>query len=329
MNVCGRAAGAAALLICLLSLTACGAKNVPSVDSGTFVPPRAGQRGLPKPVDAKTGKSSLSAPMGQLAYQMPILPIKFSIDKDFNIAVTYEGKIVTPVGVLEVSGGTVTDTQNRTLPAGPPDATQVIICRDGVTRHGCVGYRIDTGRKLHIVMDGRFVQDIERNRIIIRAKAGSTITVTDSGPPAKTGPYGPARIDIEEFDFTETSPAVEVDVEHLQGGTMNDLSYNHLTGELKLINETQAGGLKKYREQAGNWHRAAGIGLHDKLPGEYECLHTPRAAWRSSFGADDLSADTIITCIKTAEGDLGYLVIGRDRDQKPVAYHVYSYIWVR
>lgn len=328
MNIRRSAAGAAALIFGLLTLTACGT-DAPSVDSGTFVPPRAGERGLPKPAPGKLQGSSRSAPMGQLAYQLPILPIKFSIDKDLNIAVTYDGKIVTPLGIFEVSGGRAMDRENRPLPPGSADVTQVIICREGVPGHSCEGYSIDTERKLHIVMDGRFVQDIERNRIIIHAKAGSTITVTDSGPPAKVGPYGPPRLDIEEFEFTLTSSAVEVDLEHRQGGTEVDLSYNHLTGGLKLINGTQIGGLRKYRESGGSWFRAAGIHLRDKLPGEYECLKTPRNNWRNAFGAEDLVADTIITCVKTAEGDLGYLVIGRDREQKPVAYHVYTCIWVR
>ncbi|HEU5156784.1 MAG TPA: hypothetical protein VFU43_07280 [Streptosporangiaceae bacterium] len=325
MNVRSSSARATVLLLSLFVLMACGG---PSVDSGTFVPPKAGERGLPKQI-AKTQRSSRSAPMGHVAYQTPILPIKFSIDSDFNIAVTYEGRIVTPLGTFELSGGAVKDRQNQALRAEPADVTQMIICRDVRTDGDCQGYRIDTGRKLHIVMDGRFVQDIERNRIILRAKAGSTITVTDNGPPRKVVPHGPARIDIEEFEFTSTSEPIEVDLERRQGGTTPDLSYSHLTGELAPINGTRIAGIKKYREKKGRWLRAPGIQLQDKLPGEYECLKIQRDAWQHRFGPKDLVADTVIACVKTAEGDLGYLVIGRDRAQKPVAYYVYSYTWVR
>jgi len=36
-----------------------------------------------------------------------------------------------------------------------------------------------------------------------------------------------------------------------------------------------------------------------------------------------------MTCIKTVEADLGYLIVRAERDEKPIGYHIYSYVWVR
>ena len=267
--------------------------------------------------------------MGHVAWQPPILPIKFSLDGQFNVQVTFEGNLLSPLGDFELGSDGVSLTKGRTLRTEPPDVTQLIICRNEAVPRHCKGYRIDTGRKLRIVMDGNFVQDVEQNRIVINAAPGSTITVTDDGPPQSTYVHGPARIDVEEFDFAATSNAVEVDLEHGQAGTRNDLAYDHLTGDFKLINGTRVSKLTKYAEKKGGWFHDPGIQFTGKVPGENECSLTPRDDWKPSFTSKDLNADAIVACVKSAEGDLGYLVIGRDRAAKPVAYHVYSYTWVR
>jgi len=275
-------------------------------------------RGRTSPFEARVG------------YDLPFLPITFSIDNDLNFKIEYDGKLVTPLGTFRYgTEGNLTSDRDNPLPPESGDVAQLIICRDGQEAQPCRAFKIGTGRKLHIAMNGRFIQDAERNRFVIHAAPGSTITVSDAGPPAPTGAHGPARIAIEEIDFSETSAATIVDLEHGQGGTTNDLSYDHITGELTPISGAKISKLVRYREKKGGWTRDAGINLGKKVPGENECLRTPQNDWKSTFARDDLKADTVIACVKTSEGEIGYLVIGRDRDEKPVAYHVYSYVWVR
>lgn len=59
--------------------------------------------------------------------------------------------------------------------------------------------------------------------------------VTDNGPPAKLEALGPARVDVEGFQFNETSKDTDVDLERSRSGTTTDLSYDHMTAELKPI----------------------------------------------------------------------------------------------
>ncbi|MCO5989922.1 hypothetical protein NE235_27795 [Actinoallomurus spadix] len=255
------------------------------------------------------------------------MPIMLSIDDGFHISVETSGRLVTPLGTFHLGAeGDLTDQNNKPLPAQPGDVTQLIICRSGSAGQ-CQGYQIGTGRRLHIEMDGHFTADVERKRIVIRAEPGSRITVSDSGPPAPVGARGPARIAIAEFDFNETGQATNVDLDRDQGGNTDDLSYDHVTGDLQPANGARFARLTRYREKK-HWF-STGISLGDKVPGENECLRTPADQWRQRFTGNDLAADTIIACVKTAEGELGYLVIGRDPHRKPVAYHVYSYVWVR
>jgi hypothetical protein len=89
-------------------------------------------------------------------------------------------------------------------------------------------------------MNGYFGQDFERNRIVIEAAPGSTIKLTDNGPPTKLEAFGPARVDVEEFHFNETSKDTDVDLERSRSGTTADLFYNHITAELKPINGAKA-----------------------------------------------------------------------------------------
>jgi len=319
---------AIAAFVCGSSLlAACGGGGA---DSGTFVPPKAGKRGLPGVPAGKRARGQNDPFEARAGYDLPFLPLTFSINDNLDFTVEYNGKLVTPIGTFHLSAeGDLTSDRDRPLPPEPGDVSQLVICRDGPDKQPCQAFKISTGRRLHIVMNGNFIQDAEPNRILIHAGSGSKITVSDAGPPAPVGAHGPARIAIEETDFNETSAATDVDLERRKGGTSDDLSYDHITGKLALIGGAKISQLARYREKSGSWVKDAGINLGKKIPGENECLQTPQAGWKSTFTDDDLKADTIITCVKTAEGEIGYLVIGRDRDRKPVAYHVYSYVWVR
>ncbi len=70
-------------------------------------------------------------------------------------------------------------------------------------------------------------------------------------------------------------------------------------------------------------------GSRDDYPSEQECIQKQREDWKNALDEDDLNVKDGIFCIKTAEGDIGFLFIEPDRSQKPVAYYVYSYTWVR
>lgn len=144
-------------------------------------------------------------------------------------------RLATLIGTVTVGVGVVKNLAGQPLPPQPADVTQLIICLKDSAMRRCQAYQIGTGRKIHIEMNGSFVQDVERNRITIEAAPGSTIKLTDNGPPTKLEAFGPARVDVEEFHFNETSEDTDVDLERSRSGTTTDLSYDHITTELKPI----------------------------------------------------------------------------------------------
>jgi len=312
------------LSVMLLGVTACGDD---SVDNGTKVQPHAGHDGLPD--RPKNGKSS-SKPAGYFSFQPDFVPITFNIGTDGHFSVDVSADIVTPMGRIGFSRNIAQTSDNhKDLPEQPFDVTQLIICQSGTDRQSCLGYTIDTGRKIHLALNGTFQQTVERNRITIDATPGSTITVDDAGGAAKVGPHPAARIDIEEFNFAAQSADTTVDLERDSSGSMPDLSYDHVTGELKPMNGAVVSRIRQY---AGVHHsccfRADGMPKMD-LPGENDCVQTKPGSWQQTFGPNDLKADLILACVETAESDFGYVVIGRDRSTKPVSYYLYSYTWVR
>ena len=175
--------------------------------------------------------------------------------------------------------------------------------------------------KIRIEMDGQFVTEIERNQYKIDAGPGSVINVIDNGPPTKLDVHGSARIAIENYRFHETSEDNGyLDLERSRSGTKADLSYDHITGQLKLENGAQVARLKKYKK------------LHQwkpDVPSENDCQQIPADQWNGAFGDKDFDQDNTMTCIKTVEADLGYLIVRAERDEKPIGYHIYSYVWVR
>jgi hypothetical protein len=305
MRVSIRVAGS--LAACTLTLAAC---------SG---PTPLDEMGLPpKPKD--TGGP---APVGNVSYQPPFLPFVISLDTNGSIRVATQAKIVTPLGAVTLGAGFVTSlVDNKPLPPRPADVTQLIVCPLGGNGTHCEAYQIDTGRKMRIEMDGRFIEEVEHNRVKIEAATGSTIKVIDIGPPSKLESHPAARIDVEGIHYYDTSGDTDVDLERSRSGTRNDLSYDHITGEMKPINGAQISQVKT----DGFWSTLDG----SDVPSENECLNTPANEWQDRFSADDLEdGDNVIVCIKTAEGDVGYLVIQVDGTRKPVRYEIYSYVWVR
>jgi len=258
--------------------------------------------------------------MGHIAYQPPLVPIMFTIDTSGSFRVTVTANVVTLLGTVTVGGSTVRDLTGAPLPSQPADVTQLIICEKDSAEQRCEAYQIGTGRKLRIEMNGSFVQDVESNRITIDAERGSTIEVTDNGPPTELGAFGPARMDVEEFHFYDTSEETEVDLERSRSGTIADLSYDHISGELKLINGAKVATYDTYDWREPN--------ERNDYPSEQECLQKRPEDWRA-FGKDDFEFKYLIACVKTAEGDLGFLFLDPDLDKKPDAYYVYTYTWVR
>jgi hypothetical protein len=294
---------AAGLILCFLILTACS--------SGPE------SRGLPERPRGTGGPS----PLGHIAYQPPLLPITFTIDTDGKIKVAVATRLVNVLGTVTVSGGIVTTPTGERLPPEPADVTQLIICQQDSAGQRCEAYQIGTGRKIRIEMNGNFVQDVERNRIVIEAALGSIIEVTDSGPPTKLEAFGPARLAVEEFRFHETSEETDVDLERSRSGTTTDLSYDHITADLKPIHGAKISIYESYR-----WTEPD---VRNDYPSELECLQVPAEDWKDAFSKDDLDHKYIVACIKTAEADMGFLLIEPDTDKKPVAYYVYTHTWVR
>lgn len=282
---------------------------------------RAESYGLPER-PAAPGAPNQEAPRGHISFQPPFAPISFEFDGQ-SLKVELEGKIVTPIGMVKLGGsaGEVVKEDGKALPVEPADATQLIVCRQDSNGQACDATRINTGRKITVEMNGKFVQEVERNRIVIHAAPGSTVKLTDSGPPTTVDVRGPAREDIEEFDFHATSQDTDVDLERSQGGVRADLRYDHVTGELSMINGAKLAPYDTY-----SWSKPK---VATDYPGEAECIAVEQSRWVERLDEDQLESEHVIVCVKTSEGDLGYLLVVPDRERKPVAFYVYSYVWVR
>lgn len=310
------------LLLPMVGLAACGGS---SPNTGAVVYPHPGIEGLP-PVPTPSGGAV--RPVGYFSYQLPIIPIAVTISTDGSISIDVSKDIASPLGDIRF-GGDVAETtaDRRPLPVEPVGVTQLIICKAGSSRQACRGYAIRTGRKVSIAMNGQFQQTIENGRVTIDAYPGSTVTVTDAGAPVTSNPRAAARIDVEDFYFSATSPYTEVNLEQSQKGWAADLSYDHVTGALALVNGAMVADIQLYQSGSGLFGESALPAMN--LPGENDCARTKPDSWRNAFTAAELRADVIVSCIFTAEKDFGYLVIGHDLTTKPVSYYIYSYTWVR
>jgi hypothetical protein len=151
--------------------------------------------------------------------------------------------------------------------------------------------------------------------------------VAGNGLPTTWNLHGPACRDVKEFQLQEAGQDTVVDLEHFSVGRIADLSYDHLTGELKPINGTR---ISLYYEDNGWGWLPWGNEPQNRgdYPGEQECQQK-RINEQGAFNKDDLNANFSIFCIETAEHHDGFLIVKPLRNHKPDAYDVYSYIWVR
>ncbi|MGI5504353.1 hypothetical protein [Lentzea sp. CA-135723] len=293
-----------------------------SLGLGACSTTRSSSYGLPERPPPGNSEE-LESPRGHISFQPAFAPISFEFDGQ-SLKVQLDSKVVTPIGVVKMGGSTgeVVKPDGKPLTPEPSDVTQLIVCRQDSNGQTCDATRINTGRKITVEMNGRFIQEVERNRIVIHADPGATVKLTDSGPPSKKDDVrGPAREDIEEFDFHATSPDTDVDLERSQAGLRADLRYDHVTGELSMINGAKLAPYDTYE-----WSEP---GKATDYPGEAECLAVEQDKWVDRLNEDQLESEHIIVCVKTSEADLGYLLLAPDRKRKPVAYYVYSYVWVR
>ncbi|MFJ6671999.1 hypothetical protein ACIQMJ_12900 [Actinosynnema sp. NPDC091369] len=152
--------------------------------------------------------------------------------------------------------------------------------------------------------DGRFVREVSRDRVVVEAGAGSRMAVLEAG----------------------------------FGGTGGDISYDHLTGELKAHGPARVARSAKYDEE--KWNDRPGwfgnsplVNESHPVPGEYlpggkDCSDVKPEDREETFEAGELDSYALVACVKTAEADLGYLVV-RPEHGKPRGYHVYSRVWAR
>jgi hypothetical protein len=295
-----------------------------SVDTDAVAVPRPGVEGLPG-IPGQGG--SRLRPFGYFSIELPIVPITFTIGSGgFSIEVS--GGIATPLGGIRFGAGVaVSATDGSPVPVESVGVTRLVICEAGTDRQVCDGYAIHTGRKVQIELNGRFQETIDDSLVTITAAPGSTVTVSDAGEQANPNARPAARIDVEDFAFTASSAYTEVNLEQIQGGTENDLAYDHVSGSFQPINGAEVADIQHYQATRNGWGERGLPQLY--LPLEEDCAQKPSSAWHSSFTPADLQADITVTCIFTAEKDFGYLVIGRNPESIPVSYYVYSYIWVR
>lgn len=320
-----------------VGLTACTlpyASGLYGVDAvGQGAPPQGGQNGLPpRPQDGKYNGGSVGpAPVGYIQFQLPIVPIRFTLDSNGKFSAGTGGQIVTPFGAIRVGvnvpvngrvdGNQERDTirgkNNEPLPPKSTDFTDLLICHEGPPPQPCDGHTIRTGRKVRAEISGRSTLKFERDRIVVIVPKDVTVVVEDDGAPSNTGTPGPARVDIEEFKFWELGEDTEVDLERSRGGTKPDIAYNHMTGRLSLMPDVKISRMKKND----------GSFTADDLPGEQDCATAND--WKSEFSLDDFSDHALIACIRTVERDLGYIVVGKGEKKKPDSYRMYTYTWVR
>ncbi len=106
-----------------------------------------------------------------------------------------------------------------------------------------------------------------------------------------------------------------------------DLSYNHLTGELKPMAGVT---VSRYENWNQGWFGGRDPEKRSDYPGEEYCKNERiQKKEENRFKTDDLKAELSIFCIKTVQDHNGFLIVKPIPDQKPDAYDVYSYIWVR
>ena len=261
---------------------------------------------------------------GHIAYQPPFGPVTVGYDlvkRRFFVAVG--GQFAVPlVGTFKYSAGVVTaaDGSSKDQELQPPaaDESQIIVCHGGTADQICDAFELKSGRRLRASTDGHVEVFIERGRVQMVASPGATITITDVSPPRDTHARGPARIAIERVTFNETGGLTELDVERRHSGRDTDLAYDHVTGMLTLINGAEVSRVRT--------PDILGVLNRDAIPGEQECVESKD--WERSFGNEPLKCP-LVACLKTAEGDMGYVVIWPHTDKKPVELELYSYVWVR
>jgi hypothetical protein len=274
---------------------------------------------LPAP-PGDQGEQSGPSPTGNISLQPPFVPITLTIGFDGTISVSTSGpKISTLIGTVTVDAGVVLMAADRAPVPPPAGVTQLIVCVDEVNKR-CEAYKIDTARRVRVLLDGRFVQDIERNRITIHGEPGASIRVLDAGPPTTPGGVGPARIDVEEFDFGARGADTVVDMERSRSGVTPDLAYDQVTGELKLINGAQ---ISRVVTPNSWWNVTPPL---NNLPTEQDCQQS--SDWRGSFTPAELDNVYVRACVKTAEADFGYVVLQPHQWTQPVSYYAYTYVCV-
>ena len=96
---------------------------------------------------------------------------------------------------------------------------------------------------------------------------------------------------------------------------MPDFAYDHLTGDFTAMNGTLIGTV-----DASRWFYASD-------PTELDCMTAKK--WGTMFTEATLKYAKILACVRTAEGDVGYIHLEPDLSERPTAYYMYSYVWVR
>ncbi|HEY6288342.1 MAG TPA: hypothetical protein VIW48_02760, partial [Nitrospiraceae bacterium] len=232
----------------------------------------------------RSGETGGPPPKGILTLQPPFFPITISIDTSGRIAIIASPvKLVSLLGTVTFGVGVFKDlTTGRPLPDPRLRAvTQLVICQKDRVEEPCKAYEIGSARKVHIVMNGSFFQDVEQNLIRIDASPGSTIIVTDNGPTTKLASQStePSHEDVEEFNFSATGADTDVDLERSRSGTAADLSYDHITAVLKAIN-----GAKVSLYATHSWWTKPSS--EKDYPSENECRNKRPEDWKEKFSED-------------------------------------------
>jgi len=132
-------------------------------------------------------------------YQLPFVPVTFSLDSSGHFSVSLGYDITTPIGTFSVSAEIGTPI--------PENSTRVSIVH---TINGLPAkdvYDIAERGQMNICLDGRFWENVGDNSITITPLDGdSTISIVQSGSQCTTATSSPAaNLDTSTADSPETS----------------------------------------------------------------------------------------------------------------------------
>ncbi len=202
-------------------------------------------------------------------------------------------KVIAQVGVTGAASVANKWTKAR-------NGTYLVVAQTVAGKYQATVFRVASQRKLRIDMNGRFIQEVERNLITITIppSAEATIVVTDAESGDRLHREGKFR--LIGFDGTA---AIDLDNGELKNPKDDP--------ELAKRADLRTGSFGK--DWAARLINGAAVAdwKGDK-PVQGECMSLPDKEWKKAFVSGDWLALRPAFCLRTSEGRYGYLKGGID-----------------